>query len=357
MENITNISISNPDEINYIMDLEKENKRRRDYEYETHIHKEGRTTASNAGKCIMEGALYLAGIPMPIMTGMKADTSVLDVGDEFHRDIQFKLATKYTREPISSLDFGCEVLVRTELYSGMEAVSRVDLAHAIKDSSGTAFHEEPFEYCHETRNVVVLNPEAKWFKIGDIKTASMYSYLKIRKEGLPFSYKAQGHIYMKATGLRSISFLIVNKEKGWKYTIVCNWEDKIWDEVIRIAKRKQELTTAFLKKQDLPVEPQDFACLDTNVIDWYSCPLSKTHEEERSTGQPTLVLDNVCDFCAQYMKAYVLQKVKVGTVWNRGKSVITIQSITDTEIISRNMSNTEYKDNFCYAYREYEPHN
>lgn len=339
--------------LNLIDELKDEEEYIRTFEAETHKHREGKVNATALNHCIFLSACYAAHVDMPKPTGLKADTSALLVGEAFHVDITNKFLSRFKRKQLVDHSATAEVLVEVPVLDDLTISSRIDLAMVQHDPNKPGFNEQEYQYKNESRKAIRKHPDAKWVQIWDIKTSGMFGYYKMQKEGLPISYQIQGEIYMKATGLEEITFLIVNKEKGWKFELIQKHNDAVWNLTKSIAQRRQDLIIAIRDQKSIPLKASDFACVDPDAIDWYSCPLSITEEDEKYTGQPALILKNVCPLGQEFVKVLAKAKFSLNSMWKRGQSIITVLEESETGYLVANKSKKLFEDTFCYALRNY----
>ena len=204
--------------------------------------------------------------------------------------------------------------------------------------------------------VPVKHPDAKFVKLWDFKTAGNYGYYKMLREGISDDYKSQFHGYMFPAELRELETIIMHKAKARMFSITCTWDEDFWQEILLKQHRKIELTKALLQKASNFLKRTDLQCYcDHDSIAWYSCPLSKTHDDENQYGEPKLKLDALCKPAEEFFKKDALKKFRPGQMWIRYMSHITIKEFRGNLIISVNKSGTEYKDTLRHALKTFKP--
>lgn len=324
-------------------------------EYEQHVHQEGRVGASNIGSCILLRAWKNAKLPMPEVTGLKADKSVFPLGHLIHGYVADKAKAYAVRNGLYCMD---EVFVESQLTPYTIVESPIDVAFA----SENVFYEDAVQFRNQ---MIVMNHCAdptKITKIFDVKSCSEYTYWKVLKEGPSFHWQAQMHIYMQATGLKEVTILLYYKPKGWMSEIVVKWDIEIWQKIKHMQERVEELTDTLIynKQHDLVSEIQndikeaDLEYLtEGEPICWYSCPFSQTREEIAESGKPSLILEKPCEWACIHLRKKAQEKFAVGQKWKRGLSHITITEIGFEQIKSINKSGKTYEDSIYYALKEF----
>ena len=324
---------------------------------ETHLHKPNRIGASNVGGCVWLRAWKEARLPTPEITGLKADKSVFPLGHLIHGYVADK-SKKYGQK--NHLFVEDEVIVETKLTNQTIVESPIDIAisqHPIFVTEMHEFKNKPIEM-HKC-----VDP-SKLEMIFDTKSCGEYEYWHVLQKGPSFKWKAQMHIYMKATNLMEITILMYYKPKGWMSEIVIKWDDEIWNKINTLQTRVEELTLLFqsglasvndlLKATDLEYfgyeDDPDF-----KPICWYSCPFSVTKEDVDDKGKPSLVLEKPCPFACHYLQEKAMAKFKVGQMWKRGLSHITIDQIMNETIFTHNKGGKKYEDSIYLALNTFEP--
>jgi hypothetical protein len=327
---------------------------------EEHLHLDGIEGASSSGGCNLFGAYKAEHIPMPKLTGLKAEFGAMDIGTIIHEWAQGKIIRHNQNMPLSQ-EFGIEVMVKIQITDQTAIESPIDIALATHSNPNRSpFIMQPWQFRNETRDVMVLNEGATWDYIWDIKSCSDFSYFKVLNNGnpiIPWKWKTQFHVYMKATGLKEIAVLMIHKEKGWHKELVIPWEDSVWERLVESIKRKEEIRAALrdgttqiaLTKKDLEYFNND-GIEDDHPICWYSCNLSETYEDIDDKGKPRLKLRKPCEAAVYFLKKDAQNKFAVGQMWQYGNSHITIDKIDwKAEMIYAHNKKGDVKECGIYA--------
>jgi hypothetical protein len=350
----------------------------RQIEEQYHLHPEGQSGASNLGGCIYLKSRKWAGLPIPIKIGHKAFTGNARVGTHWHGRIIQPVLEQYYNSPgaLSALMnsvYGNEIYVKFVLFEDEDGtklvvVSPVDCCFVTRPG----FFLQDIKF----RNVIVKkpfkHPNANWEIIFDIKSASLFAYSK-NKAGLDPRYKAQGHGYMFATGLKRIFFFFVNKKDGRKYFIELKWDQEFWEQVIQMNRRAVQLSKIMeLTNGKAIFLPSDFAyCYaDSDYECTYFCPLSETVEIQRGKDETILELVAPCVPCRKFVIKDAKEKFPLGSEWMKDRSHITIDAYDGDYIISTNKTQkrakmgqiklrpgqlSEFRDSIYYALKKYKP--
>jgi len=331
-------------------------------EAEEHKHVDGETGGSGLWNCHLKDALYRSEFKFPENQGIKAEKGGLWTGKWLHTKIQSTLEEYFTREAAKyDCEYVSEIYEPFEIIPGQIVMSPIDCAFLsrITDDEGKPISSvlmKPLQF----RNVVKMrpfkHPKAKYLKIYDIKSAGNFGFYHTLQEGISPRYKAQFHGYMKGTGLDEITCLDIHKAKARLFEIVCPWDDRFWGEIVVKQLRKEELTRQLQAKATHCVKRADLECYcDGNSIAWYSCPLSETYEEDNRWGEPKLKLKALCKPAQEFYRLDALKKFRVGQLWIRGMSHVTIQEIRANLIFSTNKGGTEFKDTMHSALMKFKP--
>jgi hypothetical protein len=323
-------------------------------EVEEHKHMKGEIGASGVMHCKLLDALHWSGKTLPPMEGIKAEKGAQRVGKWDHLILQKTLNTYFEREKAQypGMVFGDEIYIKIEIIPGLVVFSPID--YAIMTAPGWVWVEVQFQNIR--KKVKMLHPDAKFLKIWDIKTAGNFGYYQMLRDELPTIYRGQFHVYLKGADLLEITCLGMHKEKARLFTLVCKWNESFWEEVIATQHRKVELVKLIQQKASHYVKRTDLECYcDGNSISWYSCPLSKTYEEENQYGEPKLYLKALCLPAERFYEADALQKFRPGQQWLFGLSHLTIIEIRGPLIISKNKAGTEFKTPLKKALQEFLP--
>jgi len=215
---------------------------------------------------------------------------------------------------------------------------------------------KPLQFKNVVKMMPFKHPKETYIKIYDIKSAGNYGFYHTLEEGISDTYKAQFHGYMKGTGLNEITCLDIHKAKARMFEITCTWDEYFWEEVIAKQHRKIELAELLKNKSSHSIQRTDLECYcDGNYIAWYSCPLSETYEEDNRWGEPKLKLKALCKPAQEFYRIDALKKFRIGQMWIRGMSYITIKEMRGNLIISTNKGGTEFKDTLHSALMKFKP--
>ncbi len=331
--------------INLLRDLKQISAEENTKHTEYHIYPFGFTGASNKGACKSLRAQKYAGIELPELTGMKADKGAAEVGTMQHEVTQKKMRKKYaTHKTIHFID---EVFIKQEIVppsddliivaterslkfpkgtklnqAGVTAISPVDMEfYTLIDPTKPGIIMQPIQFANMTEDMPFLNRKnTVILQDFDIKSASDFGFYKNLKEGLPWSYQAQGHVYMQANAQNSIPFLFIHKQKNLKFLIDLKYSTESWNQLVRDQERVLYLAYQILTYDKSDEEWEDFACLG-KTIDWWFCPLSVVKETtDKKTFKTT---QEIVAFCPKAQHLLVKKREElfpVESVWKFGRS-------------------------------------
>lgn len=333
-------------------------KARNKEEAQYHVYKGNRKGGSAVYRCNFKLAWKEAGLEMPKVRGIKAEKGGMFVGKIWHEDILQPIYRAYFQSEqfkkdypqYADLIYGEEIYVTTKLGSS-EIVSPIDIAFVTEPG----YIKVKMEFKNVFKEVLMKHPDATWVAIFDIKSAaSRFAFTHLLRNGLNNGYKGQGHVYMDATGLKEIGFLITNKANGKMKVIPCEWDYDFWDGLVSKDLRVHALADQ-IKKGEVLVVPSDFTyCESDDDYECRYCPLSETDEDWRDINDPHLFLVKPCEHACMIVRKEALAKFHVGDKFKRGLSHITIEEIDGDLIISRNKSGTVYTDTIYNALKSFE---
>jgi DNA polymerase III epsilon subunit-like protein len=300
-------------------------------EKEIHLHKTGRDGGSDAAYvCTVRKAKKKAGIKMPVVEGLKAETGAMLIGTLTHKLLQLIFWSYYhspewmAKNP--GIHYENEVYVKTEV-GGEIIETEIDGAFV----TDPGFIEEEVEFAHIKKMMPVKHPDADWVKMFDFKTASPLGFTEYLDE-IPPKYRAQGMAMLKATGLSEINFLFFNKINARMYYVPVVWDEEEWDRISEWRKHLLEVTQNLILKVKEPFSADDLWFISETDpkkrFECKICELSETHEEiDDKTGLPVLVFDAPCPEAKAILKDKALEMFTVGTMWQFGSSHVTINSV------------------------------
>ena len=332
-------------EINLLRDQKQisteDNKKHSEY----HIYPFGYTGGSNKGACKSLRSQKYAGIEIPELTGMKADKGAAEVGTMQHEVVQAKQKKKYATH--SRIKFVAEVFIKQEIVppsdniitvetersmkfpkgtklkqAGITAISPVDMEfYTLIDPAKPGIIMKPIQFANMTKKMPFLNREnTVILEDYDIKSASDFGFYKYLKEGLPWNYQAQGHVYMKANKQKSMTFLLIHKQKNLKYLIKLDFSIQSWEQLVKDQERVLYLAYQILTYDECDEEWEDFECLG-KTIGWWFCPLSVIKETtDKKTFKTT---QEIIEFCPKAQKLLIEKRedlFPIESVWKNGRS-------------------------------------
>jgi len=305
---------------------------------EEHLHPKGQCGASGIPKCDYLVALKTSGITLPKIdpTSVKGRKGALQEGNDLHGVKQDRLIRHCRRV---ALEQG--YLYEPEVYKPLlisnkdgnpiiTVVSPIDNYFGKPNEDGEITTSQVIDFKNFPMSKPVIAKGSIPIQIGDIKTMGGYAF-KLLKEGkMSFAYDCQFHIYMGMTDLKEIWIYAIEKETGENLYHHYAWSQVIWDEMVKILERKQELITLFeallFKYPDIqweniiPPQPEHLACLqlEHDNIDFWSCECSTTEEYMNTyTKRITQRLTLPCKAAQTYMKQLYQERFPVGSLWKR----------------------------------------
>lgn len=336
----------NMSETNILRDLSQISKKDNDIEAEYHKWPWAYSGASNKGSCKSLRTKRLVGIKLPDVTGMKADKGAMEIGKMGHADTQKKLKDKYKNH--KKIKCGVEVYTIQTITPPSDHKITVNIDNSMYYPKGTVLKDlgmtsiSPWDVIFYSlkkdvksaivkRIVKFRNLEAEVpfldidkiddFQIIDIKTAGDFGFYKMLKEGLPWRYQAQGHIYIRDNNLPYIDFLVIHKEKNLKYIIRLFWSDTSWRKLVEDQERVLQMAYETLEHGDCEEFWDDFECLE-KTIGWYSCPLSTVKETvDKKTKKKRM---EIVSFCPRAQELLISMKKKLFPVessWKYGRAM------------------------------------
>jgi len=332
--------------VNFLVDLEQETLKENHAEAGRHLHRWGYMGASGSGGCKYLNAHKTAGVPMPPKSELQKETGAMDIGTILHLDAQQKFKQKYDQIP--DLTCECEVYVHQRVIegskksftvenestifpegtllkdSGVISVSPIDMEVHRGPSEEMIIHKE-YHFRNQKEILPFLHPEHmnRIVQIGDIKSASPFAYKLMKAEGLPFKYKAQGHIYMKYTKQKYIDFLIREKTKDRKYIIRLHWQDDIWERVQQNTEDILRLAIEYLTEGNMTTCEDDFKCLTKKGVPWWGCSLATVKTRKGRYGK-TQDLVRLCPEGQAHLWKRVKRKYAFNTRWKFGRSIVDV---------------------------------
>jgi hypothetical protein len=312
---------------------------------ERHKHLERYKGASGSADCGWLASQKAAGIPLPPKTGIKGFMGAARKGTDEHQLESLKVEKLNQWKPLEGIVRAHDIMVTTQITPDCIVESEIDLALV----AGTV-EEVEWEFKHGVEKTYQLTDGSHFVKIYDIKTKSDLAYWKAvamaRKGKFSHKWLAQFHIYMKGTSMDCLYVRIVNRDNGLSETFKINWDNRVWDWVVKHEERIEEITTQLKDSPSAEIEldTEDLLAFDPDPLDmmvdentdpnmlqlsecWKYCELSKTYEEYDKNNRPSLILDEWCPAVHELLIKAATQKFHIGEQYCMGVSKVTIMDI------------------------------
>ena len=350
------------DEVHHLTEAEEKKK---------HEHQQNYGGASNLDPCVWLEAQKRAGIPLPKMIGIKSDMGAAREGKDQH-DKESKDAENWNKlHPESPKKFGHDLMVSTPLTPNYTIESELDII-SIKNGETVKI---PWEF-KETKETYALTEGAEIDTIWDIKSKDSNAYWSTvynAKQGkIPMKWKTQFMAYLKSTGKTEMKVQIKDRSFGNKFTFVFYYDPKIWDYMVKLEYRVEDVANQLKENPLAPIEltPDDLLIFRNDLSNeesesddiefqkcWRYCPLSLTHEERAENERPSLKMDKPCEPAIAILEEIASKKFSEGQKWQYGLNHLTITRI-DLEvkmIFGINKGGKEFSLTYCEAAMEFGP--
>lgn len=335
-----------------------------------HRHEWNRDGASNPLGCNHLRGLRKIGFVLPPLSEFKKQSrQVFSLGHLMHGDIQEAVKKQLAMDP--TLQAEDEVFFEVTI-PGMNLIieSYIDIAY---------FTKSPYNVVKVVRNVNGEEVEVKQIteegyrnlrQICDIKSESDYAFGDAWEGKFSANNMGQFHLYMYAMQKRAIEIVAIRKSDNHKIRHIVRWDDDTWQYVIQYNAQYIQTLNTYLPVRNRPhyelplLDPINYGCINTDGIDWWSCPLSQcdTYMKTYPKHKETQTLVDVCPQAREIILRLIPTRFQVGQIWYRSepkkrKASVEILAITDKHIQCRHVVKRgealEHTDELVWAYLHY----